>query len=124
MQAKHATTILKLIGFMTINDLREQGALEAVLALQDFAARPDTIFIIVPISGGTTRKVEAIKTIRAAGKIGLKEAKDLFDEAWGTGTAVRRGTAVRIGPFNFGVNYDEVIRRLDGQVSVLEVEIG
>jgi ribosomal protein L7/L12 len=125
MQAKHAATILKLIGYMTLNDLREQGALEAVIALQEHAARPDSIYIIVPYSGGgTAMKVEAIKTIRQISGYGLKEAKDAFDEAWPSGRSIRNGAATRIGPFNFGISFEEVQHRAGKYAGMLEVEIG
>ena len=109
MQAKNAAAILKLIGHLSLNDLRDAGAMEAVMELQEFAspepARPRDIYIIVPSTEGKgTQKVSAIKTLRILYDLSLKQAKDAYEEAFVYSPLIytEHGDAYRLGPFNDG----------------------
>lgn len=130
MQAKNARILLDMLGQFSLNAIRNAGALEAVMELQEIAIDRNNIYIIVPqtVNSGL-RKVDAIKTLRVLFGLGLKEAKDAFEAAFPDGITIRNGEAVRIGPFNYGGSAELALARLEearrgGQMGCLEAEVG
>jgi hypothetical protein len=121
MQAKNANILLDLIGHLSINEIVKRGAMDAVTELLAIAEAGDRLYVDVPLTVAGAKKVEAIKTIRVLGNVGLKEAKDMLDAAWPTGCSINHGSTFRIGPFKLGVDLDEANRILAGHVNVVSV---
>ena len=117
MKTNHARTLLSLLGNYTVSELRTvNGGLEALVALQAEAASPTGVMMYVPQTHeGGLQKVNGIKTLRVLFNLGLKEAKDLFEQVYeDTATSQGLHQRIRVGPFSsYGIEADVLQDRLD-----------
>lgn len=88
MTPQSANKLLMLLDNVTIGELARHDALTAIQELIEIARVPTTSaapeevgnpMFNVYVYNDAIRRVEAIKTIRAVGSLGLKEAKDYSD---------------------------------------------
>lgn len=117
MKTNHARIILSLLGNYTVSELRTvNGGLEALAALQVEAAGPTGVVMYVPQTReGGLQKVNGIKTLRVLFNLGLKEAKDLFEEVYEvTATSEGLHQRIKVGPFSsHGIEADVLQSRLN-----------
>lgn len=110
LSEENVTKLIKFFDGLSVKQIRDAGMFEVLAELYyKLQANPNEtsnyMYIYVPAnaSGRGYNNIVAIKTIRAILNIGLKEAKDLVDEAFRKQNlsyiAISKVSPLRVGPF-------------------------